>query len=217
MDYGADRHGFLPFKEIASEYFSEPLQQSRGRSVIKDLIKEGLEIVVQIEKEERGNKGAALTTLLSLAGSYLVLMPNNPRAGGISRRIDDESRTDLRDIVDDLEIPEGMGLIVRTAGSGKSAEELQWDLNYLLQLWDAIDRSAAEKPASFLIFQESNLIIRALRDHLRADIDEISNTVYRLSTPSPRNSSCSRRSALRFFAINRQPDVSLSSRCTSSR
>jgi len=173
VDYGADRHGFLPFKEIASEFFSDPEQSPHGRRNIKDLIKEGSQVVVQIEKEERGNKGAALTTFLSLPGSYLVLMPNNPRAGGISRRIDDDNRTDLREIMNALEIPDGMGLIVRTAGSGKSFEELQWDLNYLLQLWDAIDRSAQEKAAPFLIFQESNVIIRALRDHLRGDIDEI--------------------------------------------
>ena len=173
VDYGADRHGFLPFKEIASEFFSDPEQSSPTRRNIKNLISEGSQVVVQIEKEERGNKGAALTTFLSLPGSYLVLMPNNPRAGGISRRIDDDNRTDLREIMNTLEIPEGMGLIVRTAGSGKSPEELQWDLNYLLQLWDAIDRSAQEKAAPFLIFQESNVIIRALRDHLRGDIDEI--------------------------------------------
>ena len=173
VDYGAERHGFLPFKEISSEFFSESTQEQKGRRNIKDLISEGLEVVVQIEKEERGNKGAALTTYLSLPGSYLVLMPNNPRAGGISRRIDDDSRTDLREIMSSLEIPDGMGLIVRTAGGGKSPEELQWDLNYLLQLWDAIDRSAQEKSAPFLIFQESNVIIRALRDHLRGDIDEI--------------------------------------------
>ncbi len=173
VDYGAERHGFLPFKEISSDFYSEPSQAPKGRRNVKDLISEGLEVVVQIEKEERGNKGAALTTYLSLPGSYLVLMPNNPKAGGISRRIDDDSRTDLREIMNSLEIPEGMGLIVRTAGGGKSPEELQWDLNYLLQLWDAIDRSAQEKSAPFLIFQESNVIIRALRDHLRGDIDEI--------------------------------------------
>ncbi len=173
VDYGAERHGFLPFKEIASEYFTGPNSANQSRSGIKDRISEGLELVVQIEKEERGNKGAALTTYLSLAGSYLVLMPNNPRAGGISRRIDGDSRTDLKEIIDTLEIPDGMGLIVRTAGGGKNNEELQWDLNYLLQLWEAIERSAQEKAAPFLIFQESNVIIRALRDHLRADIDEI--------------------------------------------
>lgn len=173
VDYGAERHGFLPFKEIAAEFLSSPLQSNQSRSSIKNLIKEGMEVVVQIEKEERGNKGAALTSYLSLAGSYLVLMPNNPRAGGISRRIDGDNRTDLRDTIDALEIPEGMGLIVRTAGGGKNEEELQWDLNYLLQLWDAIDRSAKERSAPFLIFQESNVVIRALRDHLRGDIDEI--------------------------------------------
>ncbi|MCI0652985.1 MAG: Rne/Rng family ribonuclease [Methylococcaceae bacterium] len=173
VDYGAERHGFLPFKEIAAEFLSESAQNAPSRSNIKNLIREGTEIVVQIEKEERGNKGAALTTYLSLAGSYLVLMPNNPRAGGISRRIDSDSRNGLRELVETLEIPEGMGLIVRTAGGGKNEEELQWDLNYLLQLWDAIDRSAKERSAPFLIFQESNVIIRALRDHLRADIDEI--------------------------------------------
>lgn len=173
IDYGAERHGFLPLKEISETYL---LQGKDGKSVhgdIKDRIKEGQEIVVQIEKEERGNKGAALTTYVSLAGSYLVLMPNNPRAGGISRRVEGDARSELKDVINQLEIPEGMGLIVRTAGGGKSVEELQWDLNYLLQLWEAIERSAHEKDAPFLIFQESNVIIRALRDHLRGDIDEI--------------------------------------------
>ena len=173
IDYGAERHGFLPFKEISQSYFSSELNQRHDRANIKDLIKEGQEVVVQIEKEERGNKGAALTTFISLAGSYLVLMPNNPRAGGVSRRIDGDARAELKDIMAGLDIPEGMGLIVRTSGCGKSLEELQWDLNYLGQLWQAIERSAEEKAASFLIFQESNVIIRALRDHLRGDIDEI--------------------------------------------
>jgi len=173
VNYGADRHGFLPFKEITPNYFGQPLDEEFSRRDIKDLIKEGQEVIVQVEKEERGSKGAALTTYISLAGSYLVLMPNNPRAGGISRRIEGDIRSDMREVMSQLEIPEGMGLIVRTAGGGKSAEELQWDLNYLLQLWEAIDRSAKEKPAPFLIFQESNVIIRALRDHLRGDIDEI--------------------------------------------
>jgi ribonuclease, Rne/Rng family len=173
VNYGSERHGFLPFKEIAPGYFSQPLNPEQHRSDIKDLIREGQEVVVQIEKEERGTKGAALTTYIALAGSYLVLMPNNPRAGGISRRIEGDSRGDLKEIVAALDIPEGMGLIVRTAAGGKTAEELQWDLNYLLQLWDAIERSALERKAPFLIFQESNVIIRALRDHLRADIDEI--------------------------------------------
>ncbi|MBS1211425.1 MAG: ribonuclease, partial [Proteobacteria bacterium] len=173
VNYGAERHGFLPFKEIAPSYLSATSSEEISRRDIKDLLKEGQEVVVQIEKEERGSKGAALTTYISLAGSYLVLMPNNPRAGGISRRIEGEIRTDMREVMSALEIPEGMGLIVRTAGGGKSVEELQWDLNYLLQLWEAIDRSAHEKTAPFLIFQESNVIIRALRDHLRGDIDEI--------------------------------------------
>ncbi len=173
VNYGSERHGFLPFKEIAPSYFSKPLEPQQQRSEIRELIREGQEVVVQIEKEERGTKGAALTTYIALAGSYLVLMPNNPRAGGISRRIEGEIRGDLKEIVSSLDIPEGMGLIVRTAAGGKTAEELQWDLNYLLQLWEAIERSARERKAPFLIFQESNVIIRALRDHLRADIDEI--------------------------------------------
>jgi ribonuclease E len=173
VDYGAERHGFLPFKEISSDSIAGEEGVELTRAQIKERLKEGQNIVVQIEKEERGNKGAALTTYLSLAGSYLVLMPNNARAGGISRRIEGDARSELRNILDTLEIPEGVGLIARTAGSGKSLEELQWDLNYLLQLWEAIERSAKEKVAPFLIFQESNVIIRALRDHLRGDIDEI--------------------------------------------
>jgi ribonuclease E len=171
INYGAERHGFLPFKEIAPSYYAAG--ENVDRHDIKGLLREGQEVVVQIEKEERGSKGAALTTYISLAGSYLVLMPNNPRAGGVSRRIEGESRNDMREVMAQLEIPEGMGLIIRTAGGGKSAEELQWDLNYLLQLWEAIARSAGEKQAPFLIFQESNVVIRALRDHLRGDIDEI--------------------------------------------
>ena len=173
VSYGSDRHGFLPFKEIAPLYLGLQPDEEFTRREIKDLLKEGQEVIVQIEKEERGSKGAALTTFISLAGSYLVLMPNNPRAGGISRRIEGEVRSDMRDVMTELSIPEGMGLIVRTAGGGKSVEELQWDLNYLLQLWDAIETSGREKSAPFLIFQESNVIIRALRDHLRGDIDEI--------------------------------------------
>ena len=167
VNYGAEKHGFLPFKEISNQYRSKrPAdQKSEGRPSIKDLVKEGQEIIVQIEKEERGNKGAALTTYLSLAGTYLVLMPNNPKAGGISRRIEGETRNELREAMAALEIPEEMGLIIRTAGCGKNVEELQWDLNYLLQLWEAIDRSSTEQQAPFLIFQESNVIIRALRDH----------------------------------------------------
>ena len=175
INYGAEKHGFLPFKEIAPSYLKtdDETEGEVRRSAIKDHLKEGQEILVQIEKEERGNKGAALTTYISLAGTYLVLMPNNPKAGGISRRIEGDTRTDMREVMASLEIPESMGLIVRTAGCGKNAEELQWDLNYLLQLWEAIDRSSTEQPAPFLVFQESNVIIRALRDHLRGNIDEI--------------------------------------------
>ncbi|WFP49799.1 Rne/Rng family ribonuclease [Methylomonas sp. EFPC3] len=171
VNYGAEKHGFLPFKEIAPEYRTGDGQE--GKSSSKSNIREGQEIVVQIEKEERGNKGAALTTYISLAGTYLVLMPNNPKAGGISRRIEGENRSELRETMAALEIPDSMGLIIRTAGSDKNVEELQWDLNYLMQLWEAIDRSSQEQTAPFLIFQESNVIIRALRDHLRGDIDEI--------------------------------------------
>lgn len=174
INYGAEKHGFLPFKEISPLYRQAQEGAEEGRRpAIKDLIKEGQEIIVQIEKEERGNKGAALTTYISLAGTYLVLMPNNPKAGGISRRIEGETRSDLREVMASLEIPDSMGLIVRTAGCGKNAEELQWDLNYLLQLWEAIERSSTEQKAPFLVFQESNVIIRALRDHLRGNIDEI--------------------------------------------
>lgn len=175
INYGAEKHGFLPFKEISPAYLKnqDGTEGEIRRSAIKDQLKEGQEIVVQIEKEERGNKGAALTTYISLAGTYLVLMPNNPKAGGISRRIEGDTRTDTREVLASLEIPETMGLIVRTAGCGKNAEELQWDLNYLLQLWEAIERSSTEQAAPFLVFQESNVIIRALRDHLRGNIDEI--------------------------------------------
>jgi len=173
VDYGAERHGFLPMKEIARSYFTEQAQESGKRPSIKDAVKEGQEVIVQVEKEERGNKGAALTTFLSLAGRYLVLMPNNPRAGGVSRRIEGQDRSELREAMAALEIPEGMGLIVRTAGIGKNIEELQWDLDYLLQLWSAIEQSASNREAPFLIYQESNVIIRSIRDHLRADIGEI--------------------------------------------
>jgi ribonuclease E len=181
VDYGSERHGFLPLKEISRAYFSQDLKPGTKAS-IKELIKEGREVVVQIDKEERGNKGAALTTFVSLAGRYLVLMPNNPRAGGVSRRIDGADRSELREALSQLTIPEDMGLIVRTAGVGKSAEELQWDLDYLLQLWDAIKTSGESRKAPFLIYQESDIIIRSIRDHLRADIGEIvidSGAMYR--------------------------------------
>ncbi|TNF32842.1 MAG: ribonuclease E [Gammaproteobacteria bacterium] len=173
VDYGAERHGFLPFKEISRSYFSEEAQRSDGRPDIRSAIKEGQQVVVQVDKEERGNKGAALTTFISLAGRYLVLMPNNPRAGGVSRRIEGEDRQDLREAMSMLEVPQGMGLIVRTAGVGRSAEELQWDMDYLLQIWSAIQGAAESRNAPFLIYQESNVIIRALRDYFRTDIGEI--------------------------------------------
>ena len=173
VDYGAARHGFLPLKEVARGYFKEGSAKGGGRLSIKDVLEEGQELVIQVEKEERGTKGAALTTFISLAGRYLVLMPNNPRAGGVSRRIEGEERNLIRDAMSTLDIPEGMGLIVRTAGVGRNAEELQWDLAYLLHLWESIDKAASERPAPFLIYQESNVIIRALRDYLRKDISEI--------------------------------------------
>ncbi len=172
IDYGAERHGFLPLKEIARDYFPDNYHV-KGRPNIKDVIKEGQEIIVQIEKEERGNKGAALTTFISLAGSYLVLMPNNPRAGGISRRIEGKERSELRATLDSVEVPNGMGLIIRTAGVGRVAEELQWDMSVLVQLWSAIKKAADERPSPFLIHQESDVVIRAIRDYLRPDVGEI--------------------------------------------
>ncbi|MCO3566342.1 ribonuclease E [Pseudomonas aeruginosa] len=170
VDFGAERHGFLPLKEISREYFKK---SPEGRINIKEVLSEGQEVIVQVEKEERGNKGAALTTFISLAGRYLVLMPNNPRAGGISRRIEGEERNELREALNDLNAPADMGLIVRTAGLGRSTEELQWDLDYLLQLWSAIKEASGERGAPFLIYQESNVIIRAIRDYLRQDIGEV--------------------------------------------
>ncbi|EKJ8217671.1 ribonuclease E [Citrobacter sedlakii] len=172
VDYGAERHGFLPLKEIAREYFPASYN-AHGRPNIKDVLREGQEVIVQIDKEERGNKGAALTTFISLAGSYLVLMPNNPRAGGISRRIEGDDRTELKEALASLELPDGMGLIVRTAGVGKSADALQWDLSFRLKHWEAIQKAAESRPAPFLIHQESNVIVRAFRDYLRQDIGEI--------------------------------------------
>ena len=172
VDYGAERHGFLPLKEVAPSCFAKQ-PSGEGRTNIKDVLKEGQELLVQVDKEERGNKGAALTTYISLAGRYLVLMPNNPRAGGVSRRIEGDDRSELKEAMSALEVPEGMGMIVRTAGVGKSVEELQWDLDYLLRLWEAIDLARNEKPAPCLIYQESNIIIRAIRDYFRQDIGEI--------------------------------------------
>ncbi|TMU25185.1 ribonuclease E [Halomonas sp. ATBC28] len=170
VDYGADRHGFLPLKEISREYFVKDVS---GRPSIKEVLKEGQEVIVQVDKEERGNKGAALTTFVSLAGRFLVLMPNNPRAGGISRRIEGDERSQLKDAMGQLTVPDKMGLIVRTAGIGRNPEELQWDLDYLVQVWESITTEAAKRPAPFLIYRESNVIIRAMRDYLRQDIGEV--------------------------------------------
>ena len=173
VDYGAERHGFLPLKEISREYFKKGASSEGGRVRIQDAIKEGQEVLVQVEKEERGSKGAALTTFMSLAGRYLVLMPNNPRAGGISRRIEGDERADLREAMRGLEIPDGMGAIVRTAGIGRATEELQWDLDYLLQLWNTITEEADGAKAPHFLFQESNVIVRAIRDYLRQDVGEV--------------------------------------------
>ncbi|MDY0007411.1 MAG: ribonuclease E [Spongiibacteraceae bacterium] len=173
VDFGAERHGFLPLKEIAREYFYRQPSDIGGKMKIKDVVREGTEVIVQVDKEERGNKGAALTTFISIAGRYLVLMPNNPRAGGISRRIEGEERNELRDALSSIEIPDGMGVIVRTAGVGRQPEELQLDLDYLLHLWESVTAAAKEKKAPFLILQESNVIIRAIRDYLRQDIDQL--------------------------------------------
>ncbi|EIJ43729.1 ribonuclease, Rne/Rng family [Beggiatoa alba B18LD] len=198
VDYGADRHGFLPLKDISRSYFQIPVtyaplpedtldgdeyndddiqtiapQPIPVRGNIKELLKEGQELIVQVDKEERGNKGAALTTFISLAGRYVVLMPNNPRAGGVSRRIEGDDRSEAREVLSTLDIPDGMGVILRTAGMGKTAEELKWDLEYLLGLWHAIEESSRDRSAPFLIYQESNVIIRAIRDYFREDINEI--------------------------------------------
>ena len=173
VDYGADRHGFLPFKEIAREFLRGQPDGEDHRLAVREAISPGQEIIVQIEKEERGNKGAALTTFISLAGRYLVLMANNPGAGGISRRVEGDERAELREALGGLDIPDGIGLIVRTAGVGRTAEELQGDVDYLLQVWEAIQRAARERPAPFLVYQESNIVIRALRDNFRKDIQEI--------------------------------------------
>ena len=172
VDFGAERHGFLPLKEIAHQYYRSS-SPSDGKMRIKDAIKEGTEVIVQVDKEERGTKGAALTTYISLPGRYMVLMPNNPKAGGISRRIEGDDRTELRDALNQLEIPNGMGVIIRTAGVGRSAEELQWDLDYLLKLWAAISEAADENPPQTLLYQESDVIIRAIRDYLKDDIDQV--------------------------------------------
>lgn len=173
VDYGAERHGFLPLKEIAREYFIKQPKDIEGRIKIRDVIKEGTEVIIQVDKEERGNKGAALTTFISLAGRYMVLMPNNPRGGGISRRIEGEERNQLRNTLTQIDVPKGMSVIVRTAGIGRTAEELQWDLNYLMQLWNSIKEEADKSKAPHFLFQESNVIIRAIRDYLRPDVGEV--------------------------------------------
>jgi len=178
IDFGIERHGFLPLKDVVRGYFKTDASEESGenkpvRRSIKDVLHEGQEIIIQIDKEERGNKGAALTTYISLAGRYLVLMPNNPRAGGVSRRIEGDERNEAREALSALEIPAGMGLILRTAGVNKTVDELKWDLEYLLQLWQAIENSSKECSAPILIYQESNVIIRAIRDYLREDIGEI--------------------------------------------
>lgn len=170
VDYGTDRHGFLPFKEVSRSYFQN---YEGGRARIQDVLSEGTEVIVQVEKDERGNKGAALTTFVSLAGRYLVLMPNNPRGGGVSRRIEGEERQDLKNAMAELDVPKGMSLIARTAGIGRSAQDLAWDLSYLLQLWNAVEDASANRSAPFLILQESALVIRAIRDYFKTDIGEI--------------------------------------------
>src|ERR1700704_2000339 len=169
VDYGADRHGFLPFKEISRDN----LREGEGKSRIQDQLKDGQELIVQVDKDERGNKGAALTTYISLAGRYLVLMPNNPRGGGVSRRIEGEDRNELRDTISQLEVPAGMSIIARTAGIGRSFEELNWDLSYLMQLWNAIETAAKQQSGAYLIYQEGSLVIRAIRDYFHQEIGEI--------------------------------------------
>lgn len=170
VNYGTERHGFLPFKEISPQYFKDATQ---NRPRIQDVIEEGQEIIVQVTKEERGNKGAALSSYLSLAGRYIVLMPNNPDGGGVSRRVEGEERNEFRDHISNLDIPEGMSVIGRTAGVGSSLEELQWDLNYLKQLWTAIAEASQGQSGAFLIYQEGNLVIRAIRDYFHPEIGEI--------------------------------------------
>src|ERR1700689_18761 len=172
VEYGAQRHGFLPLKEVSKEYFAQN-GAAQGRTSIKDLLKEGQELIVQVEKEERGNKGAALTTFISLAGRFLVLMPNNPRAGGVSRRIEGEERDQMREVMNQLNVPDGMGAIVRTAGVGRSVQELQWDLDNLKVQWDQIEAAAKDRPAPFLVVRESDAVTRSMRDYLSDDIGEV--------------------------------------------
>src|SRR5258706_713232 len=171
VDYGEERHGFLPFKEVSRAYFKADVDVSRAR--LQDQLREGQELIAQVDKDERGSKGAALTTYISLAGRYLVLMPNNPRGGGASRRVEGEERNELRDAINGLDVPQGMSVIARTAGIGRNTEELQWDLNYLMQLWHAIEDAAKLQSGAYLIYQESSLVIRAIRDYFHPDIGEI--------------------------------------------
>ncbi|HXZ97266.1 MAG TPA: Rne/Rng family ribonuclease [Burkholderiales bacterium] len=173
VDYGGERHGFLPFKEVARSYFQPGENVEPARARIQDVLREGQELIIQVDKDERGTKGAALTTFISLAGRYLVLMPNNPRGGGVSRRVEGEERNELRDIMAQLNVPQGMSIIGRTAGIGRSLEELQWDLNYLLQLWEAIENAAKKEKAPSLIYLESSLVVRAIRDYFHPEIGEI--------------------------------------------
>src|SRR5512144_1402903 len=173
VDYGTDRHGFLPFKEVSRQYLKGADGEGGGRGRVQDQLREGMELIVQVDKDERGNKGAALTTYISLAGRYLVLMPNNPRGGGVSRRVEGEERNELRDAINGLDVPQGMSVIARTAGIGRSSDELQWDLNYLMQLWRAIEDASKLQSGAFLIYQESSLVIRAIRDYFQPDIGEI--------------------------------------------
>src|SRR6202046_5840726 len=172
VEYGAQRHGFLPLKEVSKEYFrTQPA--NGGRLNIKDLLQEGQELIVQVEKEERGNKGPALTTFISLAGRFLVLMPNNPRAGGLPRRIEGEDRDQMREAMSQLQIPDGMGAIIRTAGVGRNVEELQWDLDNLRTQWDQIAAAEKDRPAPFLVYRESDAVTRAMRDYLSDDVGEV--------------------------------------------
>jgi len=172
VDYGSERHGFLPFKEVSRSFFQNP-DADPARVSIREALREGQELIVQVDKDERGNKGAALTTFISLAGRYIVLMPNNPRGGGVSRRVEGEERNELRDTISQLEVPSGMSIIARTAGIGRSVEELNWDLNYLMQLWTAIETAAKQQSGAYLIYQEGSLVIRAIRDYFHQEIGEI--------------------------------------------
>jgi ribonuclease E len=172
VDYGSERHGFLPFKEVSRSFFQNP-DADPARVSIKEALREGQELIVQVDKDERGNKGAALTTFISLAGRYIVLMPNNPRGGGVSRRVEGEDRNELRDTISQLEVPPGMSIIARTAGIGRSVEELNWDLSYLMQLWNAIETAAKQQTGAYLIYQEGSLVIRAIRDYFHQEIGEI--------------------------------------------